>query len=340
MKNDFDHLLELPGAPEEREWIKERLETLSVREGYILSTTLLISPPQDANEVVECLHSLGSHSICFPAGNYEQLGQFCQAYQLKLPDSVIPYVNMEELGQWYEDLHPGLFIGNCYVAYPEQPLTPARQENGLPLLWDAEWSVKLKLASPAVPEGVWLRLPDYSELTCGRSMEVELALDALQASSLEKCVLLDAICILPEAGDLMEQYDSITELVRDGNNLGYIMDEQGQGEKHWMEKYSAALEYEDCRTLRFALDISQNLQCYEWVSGEELTDLAADHLLSAGVPEGLLQSGCIDLEKYAEDLLETAGYTLDRGENGCITRNSRGFIREHTAPEGSGMTMR
>jgi len=340
MKNDFDHLLELPGAPEEREWLKERLETLSVREGYILSAAVQRSPPQDTDEAVECLHSLGSYSVYFPAGSYEQLGWFYQANQLKLPDSVLPYVNMEELGQRYEDLHPGLFIGNCYVAYPEQSLTPARQENGLPLLWDAEWSVKLKLASPAVPEGVWLRLPDYSEPTCGRSMEVGLALDALHTSSLEKCVLLDAICILPEAGDLMEQYDSVTELVRDGNNLGYIMDEQGQGEEHWMEKYSAALEYEDCRTLRFALDISQNLQCYEWVSSEKLTDLAADRLLSEGVPEGLLQSGCIDLEKYAEDLLETAGYTLDRGETGYITRNSRQFIWEYAAPEGSGMTMR
>ncbi len=37
MKNDFDYLLKLPGAPAEQAWLRERLETLSVREGYILA---------------------------------------------------------------------------------------------------------------------------------------------------------------------------------------------------------------------------------------------------------------------------------------------------------------
>lgn len=34
MMDDFKEFLELPGTPQEQEWLKERLETLSVRESY------------------------------------------------------------------------------------------------------------------------------------------------------------------------------------------------------------------------------------------------------------------------------------------------------------------
>ncbi len=167
-----------------------------------------------------------------------------------------------------------------------------------------------------------------------------MVLHELKADSLDDCTLLEVQCSLPEVGDLTAQYSSTSELVRDGNNLGHVMDEQGQGEPHWLEKFAAALEYEDCRTLKFALDISQNMHCYEWVSGEELADFAANHLRSCGVPEELIQSGTINFDDYAEDLLETSGYMLTGGESGYITRNSREFIREYTAePEQSGLTM-
>ncbi len=333
MKNDFDHLLELPGAPEEREWIKERLETLSVRESYVLAAAAMRHPPEDTSEAVDCLHTLDDYEICFPAGSYEELGALYLRQNSHIPEEALPYVNLERLGQVYEDEHPGLFVGQCYVAYPAQPSASSCQENKLPLLWDDDWSVKLKLASPAVPEGVWLRLPGRDGKMIKESDEVILALDELQTGSLEECTLLDAKCILPEAGDLMKQYNSVTELVRDGDNLGIVLEEQGQGEAHWMEKFSAALEYEDCRTLRFALDISQNLSCYEWISSEGLADFAADRLRKEGVSDEMIRSGCIDLERYAEDLLETSEYMITKDESAYVTRNGREFIREFTAEQ-------
>ncbi len=250
-----------------------------------------------------------------------------------IPEEALPYVNLERLGQVYEDKHPGLFVGQCYVAYPAQPSAPGCQENKLPLLWDNDWSVKLKLASPAAPEGVWLRLPGRDGKIIEESDEVILALDELQTGSLEECTLLDARCILPEAGDLMKQYNSVTELVRDGDNLGIVLEEQGQGEAHWMEKFAAALEYEDCRSLRFALDISQNLSCYEWISSEGLADFAADRLRKEGVSDEMIRSGCIDLERYAEDLLETSEYMMTKDESAYVTRNGREFIHEFTAEQ-------
>ena len=336
MTETFKDLPALPGTPQEQAWLKERLETLSVREEHVLAAALMREPPESAWDAVVHLQSLDSYEICFPAGSYEQLGEFYLRKEASVPEEVMSYVNLDQLGEQYEGTHPGLFIGNCYVAYPA-PVDP--QSIPVPRLEDNDWSVKLKLASPTVPEGVWLRLPDHDGNMAVNSSEAALALDALRVNSLEDCTLLEARCILPEAGNLMEQYDSVTELVRDGDNLGYVLDERGQGEAHWMEKFAAALEYEDCRSLRFALDISQNLHCYEWVSREGLKDFAAQHLRSCGVKNELLQSGAIDLKSYAEDLLETSGYMRVSGETGYLLRNSREFVRDFTAPEQSGMAM-
>jgi len=186
---------------------------------------------------------------------------------------------------------------------------------------------------------VWLRLPDFSELISGHSVELELALDVLRAESLEECTLLEAKCILPEAGDLMEQYDSIASLIREGDDLGYVMSEQGQGDSQWMECFSAALEYEDCRTLSFALDIAQNIRCYEWVPKEDLEVSAEGLLMDAKVPQSVIDSGAIDLAGYKAHLLESAGYMQTSGESGYITRNDREFIYEYSTPKGPEMTM-
>lgn len=327
----FDQLLELPGTPQERAWLEERLETLSVRESHVLAAVSARHPPEHAADAINSLQALDGCEVCL-AGSYEELGQLHLSRLSSLPEDALPYVDFYQLGRQCEDKHPGLFVGNCYVEYPRERAEPVYRGQNTPLPEDNDWSVKLKLASPAVPEGVWMRLPNYDGTAPLDSAEVLLALNELRVESLDDCTLLDARCILPEVGNLMEQYDSITELVRDGDNLGYVLDEQGQGEPHWMEKFAAALEYEGCHTLRLALDISQNLHCYEWIPSSGLKDFAASHLRACGVSEKLLQSGCFDLNHYAEDLLDASRYMQASGETGYVLRNSRKFVREYTAP--------
>lgn len=137
----------------------------------------------------------------------------------------------------------------------------------------------------------------------------------------------------------MEQYDSIPELIEDGDTLGYFLDARGQGDTHWMEKFTAALEYEGCQTLKFALDIAQNLPCYEWMSSSELEDYAVERLRSRYVPGSLIQSGVINLEGYAAEQLKKSGYRLAGGESGYIIRNHREFVRTYTAADETKMTM-
>ena len=330
MMRDFEYLTALPGTVQEQAWVRERLDTLSVREGIALTAATAWHPPETLADAIKHLQALDSCDVYFPAGSYAQLGELYMRRETRIPEDAFPYVDLSQLGRQYEDANPGLFVGNCYAEYH---CSSAPSYDGSHLPEDGGWSVKLKLSSPAVPEGVWMRLPGYDGSAFLDSDEILLALHELEAESLEDCTLLEARCILPEAGDLMAQYGSITELVRDGNNLGLILDEQGEGAPDFTNRFAAALELEDCRTLRFALDIAQNLHCYDWISSKNLESHAVSCLLAHGVEANLIQSGVIDLKHYAEDLLETSGYMAVSGDAGYARRNGEKFSYEFSAPE-------
>ena len=46
--NEFGYLAQLPGEEREQDWIRMRLETLSVREGVVLAAATQANPPEDA----------------------------------------------------------------------------------------------------------------------------------------------------------------------------------------------------------------------------------------------------------------------------------------------------
>ncbi|NBI65957.1 hypothetical protein D1646_03855 [Pseudoflavonifractor sp. 60] len=335
-KFNFDYLLRLPGSPQEQAWIKERLETLSVRESCVLAAAAMRASPQTASEAADQLCTLSRYMVRFPIGSYEQLGEWYLRDACQHADELLPYVDLQKMGELYEEEHPGLFIGNCYVEYPTQPISP-RQETDLPRQ-DSTWSFKLKLASPTVPEGVWLRLPDLSGQTFEKSVELRMVLNELQVQRLDDCTLLESQCFFPQLEDLAWQYESVEQLVRDGDTLGCIMDELGGGD---MEDFAAALDYENCHNLRFAMDIIQNTQCYNYIPRKMLKNHAETHLRAKSISETLIQSGCIDLERYAEDLLEAFGYVQISGDVGYLRRTNQQFVYDHSPPppEQSGMTM-
>jgi len=339
--DDFNYLADMSGEQQERDWVRERLETLSVWEGIALAAAAQRRPPGDLAEAINCLQSLDSYYVRLDAGSYAALGQSYLCNDTKMPENALPFVDMTEVGQRYEDKHLGLFVGSCYVEYPGKDPGPAYQRGG-PLPKDDGWGVKVKLASPAVPEGVWLRLPGQDPYGDDSSIDKELALRELRVRRWDECALLDARCVLPQISGLVEQYDSVADLIYDGTNLGYVLEERGQGAPHFMERYAAALELEDCHDLRLALDISQNLNCYDWLPCDGPEGFAAKRLRDSGMSDGLIRSGAIDLSGYGTKLLEDMGYQPAPSGCGYIRRNDRQFDYQYStpqAPELSGLTM-
>lgn len=127
----FDGLLALPGTPQEQARLKERLETLSLWEEIVLSAEVRQNPPETAKDAVLRIWSLPGHSVCFPAGNDRQLGEYYLWRQAEDVESLLPYVDLEKVGRWYREKHPGCFAENCYVAGAGLDVSPWAGE-GLP----------------------------------------------------------------------------------------------------------------------------------------------------------------------------------------------------------------
>lgn len=158
-----EELANLPGRPEEQDWLRERMEVLTVREGIALDAALQRGAPADARDAVNLLANLDEYEVVGGIQSYEDLG----LYDLEENDAKLlalrDYIDLDKLGRRYEEQHPGLFVGGCYVIFPERELL--QQYDGVTLPGpEYSWSLRLKLGSPAVPEGVWLALPDYNDI--------------------------------------------------------------------------------------------------------------------------------------------------------------------------------
>ena len=78
MNEYAESILHLPGTAEEKQWLAERLEVLSVRERIILSAAMAREPPQDMAAAVNCLLSLDEYEVRGHVGNYADLGELFQ----------------------------------------------------------------------------------------------------------------------------------------------------------------------------------------------------------------------------------------------------------------------
>ena len=315
MSSDYTNFFELPRTPKEKEWLEERLETLSVKESAILAAAVQWHPPETAADAINLLSSLPDYDACCLVHDEEDLGRIYLADAgLELPDLVLAHTDMAALGVAFEDSHPGTFIGDCYVMYPVDPRQEQYDGTNLATVKDEGWSVKVKVGSPRHPEGVWVRLPDYDDNSGAPHGEIDMALRKLEAG-IGECMILDARCVLPEAGNLMEQYDDLAELLFDGNNLGFLLDERAQGMQGFEQKLAAAIEYDDCQTLKDVIGCAEEIRRFSFVTTDKLEDYARSELKKAGAPEALIDGGLFDLEGLARDSLEQSGYRLDRTES-------------------------
>ena len=322
MRREWTRLLEVPLNNRERQWLQERLEVLSVEEEAKLAAALLRTDPWTAQESVDCLLSLAEYQVCHPAGSYEALGRYALRYELSLPAELEEHVDLEKLGRRYEDFHPGVFVGRSYVEYPPGP--PQAQYDGYTLPQeDLSWSVRLKLASPAVPEGVWVRLPDYSDVSGGPPGELDMALEALDVTLIQAGTRLEARCVLPEVQDLMD-YEDLGKLIYDGQDLGFALDDAGRGLPDFWGRLAAGLELEHCRTLRQAADIAANARAYDLIPTDQVAEYGRAQLnrLNRDAEWSPLLAGCVDLDSYGTALLEQAGYQLNTLETAYIRRDA------------------
>ena len=329
MSGDFSELLSLPHTDAERKWLRERLETLSVKESAVLTALLSWKAPKTAADAVNLLLNVGQCAVYSPVSNYADLGErYLKEEGVTLPDGAEEFTDMEALGRICEQKFPGQFVGDCYVLHPRRSLEePYSGRN--PEALDDGWGLRVKLESESCPEGVWVHFPDYPFAEEEMTGEIGIALRRLGVEDGGDCQILDARCNVPGVGDIPAQYDSVEDLLFDANNLGFILEERGQGAPDFREKFAAALEYENCATLADAASIGDDVSSYDIVKVENLRRFAKEELQNRGVPPEMHDA--VNLEAYGERSLLDRGYRKSRDGTLFVGRADR--LKERDAPQ-------
>ena len=302
----------IPGArctEEENSWLAQQTALMSEKEKLLFTGAMRLKRPRTIAEVIDMANQLNCFEAIYPAGNRRELGRFVAKY-MKDEYGEFAHLPKQDVGAAYEKGRTGIYVpvNTCESrgAYVTQELTLRQLYDGTNLkdLPEKDYRVRIRLTSPDCPSGVWVKLPDYSGVNEGYPDEIAIALDSLDAVSLEDCTLAEVQCALPGLEAIASQYDaeSLEKLIRDGNNMGFVLEEQWQGRPYAQEHFLAALEYECCTRLDLALDISQNLNCYDFV------------------PPGEGQAGAGGKSE------------MQITQHGCIRRNNQEFFYDHSQP--------
>ncbi|QNK39963.1 hypothetical protein [Caproicibacter fermentans] len=322
---------ELPGTAEETQYLGWRLSEMSVRERYLLEGASQLQSVDTAADLINLTEQLDSFSLCLGATDDAALGAYAARYREKIPEKRISLLDTARWGRDLRERHGGVFTSGGFV----EQTSPLQQRytagDSLSRLTAGEAVMRLKLASAHCPDGVWLILPDHEPVT-GEPDELAAARRALGVTGWDGAVLLEEKCCLWNITNPASQYATLEQLIDAGNNLGYVLEEQGQGMPCFDEYFRTAMELEGCTRLDEALDISQNLNCYDFIPSEEHWEKFGRRIAE--------RSGIVDPDSAAAMYFDYAGYCkseierlgLKRCADGYIARNGRAFLHEFSEP--------
>ena len=323
----------LEGTEEEKAYLDRRFNEMSVKEQYVLEGAIQIIGIYTAADMINLTEQLSSFDFYYKATDEKSLGEYVAKHKEDASDEILPFINTEKLGTEYYDDFEGAFTNKGYTI-ERKTVKQIYDGSNLDKLTGDNWTIKIKVGSKKYPEGLWINLPDYGSFTLEPD-ELDIALDVLGLDKWDEGYLLDAKCIFPNITELKNQYDSIEELIESGNNLGYACDEQDQGKDFYMEHLESAMEIEGCSRLDFALDISQNLDCYDFVpKGANFEKYGRIMAEKHGIvkPDSILGEN-FDYVKYAMAVIEKE--ELEPCKHGFIKRNEEKFYYEFSKEPGS-----
>ncbi len=319
-------------SQQEGEWLEEKITCMSIKEKMILVAVNSIKRLESAADLINVIAQLDCYTLYYPVGNDRELGKFAAKYLLeRINPDAFAYLDFQKIGRQFRERHKGIYSDGGYVCM-ECPMKQIYTGENLHELKD-DFAIHIKLGTPFQTEPVWLSLPDYEQIK-GYPDEVRIALDALGVNSLNDCRLIEVKCGFPYLGNPGEQYTDLNALVSAANNFGYVLDEQNQGMPHFMEHFQAALEYENCTRLDFALDISQNLHCYDFFPAYDLSGygekMAKENNL---LPNDPVIVDAFDYEEYGTRLAIEKGVRTT--PFGLVVRNNHEFVCDFCSPEGN-----
>ena len=153
------------------------------------------------------------------------------------------------------------------------------------------------------------------------------------AMQIERPQMTSDVVLIVNQLDHYDLFYGAGELVRHAIDFGYAWAEQGQGERHWLDKLQAVMELEDCHRLDHALDLAQNLHCYHFMPrGMDFADYGKTLAKQDGIyPKDELLASCFDAEGYANQRMKNMDLTAT--EFGFVSWNGIEPVYEYSQPD-------
>ncbi|WP_313180779.1 hypothetical protein [Lacrimispora sp.] len=321
---------ELPGGIEEKAFLYMRFAEMSVKEKYLVEGASQLVSINTAADLINLTEQLDQFNFYYGATDDASLGEYEARYQANVKDDQLPFL---DLGRWGMDLREksgGVFVSGGFVEQRSPDHMVYDGEN-LGSLTGFHASVRLKVSSCNCPAGIWIRLPDYEGFT-QEPDELKIAMAELGINKWDQALLLEAKCCFGNITEIEDQYNSLEQLISDGGNLGYILEERNQEMICLEERFQAAMELEGCNRLDEALDISQNLHCYDFIPLEKHWEKFGMDLVRKRKiinPDSVMNS-YFDYAAYCRNEIMQGG--LQQGCHGYISRNDKEFVYQFSKP--------
>jgi len=325
-KLDFlNELLPQKASLDELNYLAQRLSGMSDVEKAAFEGAVKMEKETDLAKLINITYNLTGCHVIFGVHNDEKLGKFYvdNEYVTELeevPEKVLQYIDYQKVGHIYREEEKGVFTKNGYVVQTESDMKVVYDGSNIPKAdGNTNYVFNLYLIKgcyePEKAKGVWLKLP-VSEY------EIAEALSELGAVSLNECAITHCKSSMPCFEDVFSESEDIEKLNILSNAIYKIAD------SNMGAKYKAALQYENCTDLDFAIDVAQNLDCYNFYpSLSSPEDYGRQILLNASkFPHDDMAFKLLDFRRYGEAKMKDNG--VKSTEYGLVCRNCKEFVFE------------
>ncbi len=311
----------------ELDYLAKRLEGMSEIEKAAFEGVIKMEEAPDLVKLINLTYNLSECQVLYKVHNDEQLGKFYVENEFvteleNAPEIVLKYLDYEKVGRTYREAERGVFTGNGYVVQTEPKLELVYDGSNIPRSEDDSGYVfKLHLIKgedclePEKAKGVWLKLP-------ASEADIASALSELGAASFFDCIFTHCRSSIPYFEDVFSESEDIDKINILSKTISKIMDSDT------VTKYKAALQYEYCTDLDFAIDIAQNLDCYTFYpSFCSPGDYGRQILLKiSGLPPEDMAFKLLGFQKYGEAKMQE--HKAQFTDYGLIFRNEKEFVFE------------
>ena len=227
--------------------------------------------PVSIKDLINSTYGLDTVPIASGISGPEALGRFAIENGLlsdleDIPESVIPFLNAEQIGRVQQKNDNGVFEGRLYIPTVHYDRPEIYDGVTLPDEEPSDFAIRLLVSGTPehikgnpVDRAIWLNLPMASDILANYAA-------AFNKADIGDCVYYDFESVIPQiTSDMFDSMEEIDEL----NTLAQRIVAMSESEQ---VMFKAVLDAENTASIQNALNVAQNLWRYKFTAMPDTAD--------------------------------------------------------------------